>query len=360
MPLDPAYMVAFSYGSVVFFSAGPKLRQRLLAVVREVASDPVSSERPYVEGGCIPSHTPHPASASTPGLNPLPPPGSFVAWWMRMGMGDLRAAAGRPHAPLCACLCAIVSEGNAGTRGGAAGGLHGTTTARLLARGLAAADALRPRSFPAHLQSTASRCRRSCPRGAPACRTTSSCRWAARRGLGVSRHQWRWHTEAAGMEPASGCAWAARPPARPFAVRRRGSWATLRAALDQPAGASSMRGCERASCCCPRCRPAVPGPEKHAGHQPGAGAVGGHGFLLQVGVRSSGGTGRRAGTVARAFAAGCRTWGHAHGSLAGGRWPGLDAPGLRRRTHTHTYALCTLRCLPPAATWSARLRRSAT
>lgn len=51
MPLDPAYMVAFNYGSVVFFNAGPKLRQRLLAVVREVASEPVSSERPYVEGG---------------------------------------------------------------------------------------------------------------------------------------------------------------------------------------------------------------------------------------------------------------------------------------------------------------------
>ncbi|KAL4448324.1 hypothetical protein ABPG75_005543 [Micractinium tetrahymenae] len=53
MPLDPAYMVAFNYGSVVFFNAGPKLRQRLLAVVREVASDPVSSERPYVEEYCL-------------------------------------------------------------------------------------------------------------------------------------------------------------------------------------------------------------------------------------------------------------------------------------------------------------------
>lgn len=53
MPLDPAYMVAFNYGSVVFFNAGPKLRQRLLAVVREVASEPVSSERPYVEEYCL-------------------------------------------------------------------------------------------------------------------------------------------------------------------------------------------------------------------------------------------------------------------------------------------------------------------
>ncbi|PSC70381.1 DUF155 family [Micractinium conductrix] len=53
MPLDPAYMVAFNYGSVVFFNAGPKLRQRHLAIAREVAADPVSSERPYVEEYCL-------------------------------------------------------------------------------------------------------------------------------------------------------------------------------------------------------------------------------------------------------------------------------------------------------------------
>ena len=52
MPLEP-YMVAFSYGSVVFFHAGPKLRQRHLAIAREVAADPVSSDRPYVEGGRV-------------------------------------------------------------------------------------------------------------------------------------------------------------------------------------------------------------------------------------------------------------------------------------------------------------------
>lgn len=35
---------------VVFFNAGPKTRHRHLAIAREVASDPVSSERPYLEG----------------------------------------------------------------------------------------------------------------------------------------------------------------------------------------------------------------------------------------------------------------------------------------------------------------------
>jgi hypothetical protein len=50
MPLGP-YMVAFNYGSVVFFGAGPKLRQRALGIARQVAADPVGGERPYVEGG---------------------------------------------------------------------------------------------------------------------------------------------------------------------------------------------------------------------------------------------------------------------------------------------------------------------
>jgi hypothetical protein len=50
MPVGP-YMVAFNYGSVVFFAAGPKLRAQYLAIAREVAADPVSSDRPYVEGG---------------------------------------------------------------------------------------------------------------------------------------------------------------------------------------------------------------------------------------------------------------------------------------------------------------------
>ncbi|KAI3426339.1 hypothetical protein D9Q98_008712 [Chlorella vulgaris] len=52
MPLGP-YMVAFNYGSVVFFAAGPRLRQRALSITREVAADPVSSERPYVEEYCL-------------------------------------------------------------------------------------------------------------------------------------------------------------------------------------------------------------------------------------------------------------------------------------------------------------------
>ncbi len=41
---------------VVFFNAGPKTRHRHLAIAREVASDPVSSERPYLEGGPGPSN----------------------------------------------------------------------------------------------------------------------------------------------------------------------------------------------------------------------------------------------------------------------------------------------------------------
>ncbi|KAI7843760.1 hypothetical protein COHA_002658 [Chlorella ohadii] len=53
MPLDPGYMVAYNYGSVVFFNAGPKTRHRHLAIAREVASDPVSSERPYLEEYCL-------------------------------------------------------------------------------------------------------------------------------------------------------------------------------------------------------------------------------------------------------------------------------------------------------------------
>ncbi|EFN56401.1 hypothetical protein CHLNCDRAFT_144977 [Chlorella variabilis] len=52
MPVGP-YMVAFNYGSVVFFAAGPKLRAQYLAIAREVAADPVSSDRPYVEEYCL-------------------------------------------------------------------------------------------------------------------------------------------------------------------------------------------------------------------------------------------------------------------------------------------------------------------
>lgn len=46
-------MVAFNYGSVVFFNAGPKTRHRHLGIAREVSVEPVSSERPYVEEYCL-------------------------------------------------------------------------------------------------------------------------------------------------------------------------------------------------------------------------------------------------------------------------------------------------------------------
>lgn len=49
MPLSEPYMVAFSYGSVAFFNAGGELRDKFLQVAREVATDPVSSDRPYTE-----------------------------------------------------------------------------------------------------------------------------------------------------------------------------------------------------------------------------------------------------------------------------------------------------------------------
>jgi hypothetical protein len=49
MPLGP-YMVAYNYGSVVFFAAGPRMRSHFLGIARQVAQDPVSSERPYMEG----------------------------------------------------------------------------------------------------------------------------------------------------------------------------------------------------------------------------------------------------------------------------------------------------------------------
>eukprot|EP00887_Chlorella_sp_A99_P004232 scaffold15.g4232.t1 len=48
MPLDP-YMVAFSYGSVAFFNASPELRERFLQVVKEVATEPVSKDKLYLE-----------------------------------------------------------------------------------------------------------------------------------------------------------------------------------------------------------------------------------------------------------------------------------------------------------------------
>ncbi|GAB4817342.1 hypothetical protein N2152v2_004388 [Parachlorella kessleri] len=48
MPLDP-YMVAFSYGSVVFFNSDRELKEAYLQVCRDEAADPVSADRPYTE-----------------------------------------------------------------------------------------------------------------------------------------------------------------------------------------------------------------------------------------------------------------------------------------------------------------------
>ena len=46
----PSVCPPSTHAQVVFFNAGPKTRHRHLAIAREVASDPVSSERPYLEG----------------------------------------------------------------------------------------------------------------------------------------------------------------------------------------------------------------------------------------------------------------------------------------------------------------------
>ena len=47
MPPGP-YMVAFSYGSVVFFGASPAQREQYLAICRQVATLP--AELPHNEG----------------------------------------------------------------------------------------------------------------------------------------------------------------------------------------------------------------------------------------------------------------------------------------------------------------------
>lgn len=53
MPLEP-YMVAFDYGSVVFFNTPREVREHCMTVLQVVANDPVKTEdRPYTEGRYI-------------------------------------------------------------------------------------------------------------------------------------------------------------------------------------------------------------------------------------------------------------------------------------------------------------------
>ena len=159
MPLDPAYMVAFNYGSVVFFNAGPKLRQRHLAIAREVAADPVSSERPYVEGKR--------AGVLGRGIEGVLMGGSRSRFKRATGTWEGERAGGR------AGVLGRGSEGRVARR------FSLVQCVSLPHRCFLLQSAPVARRCGPVLQSTASRCRRRCQCGAPALLTTSSCRWVA-------------------------------------------------------------------------------------------------------------------------------------------------------------------------------------